>query len=634
MIAGILLFLTLVSANVFFIVYYNEPFERTLPISLLGITFLMYIAGLMNALRDGIYVIFLLGVILYAAVIYKIVKQGIRKSVSQIVTVPFIMFTVFFFTILVANRGIRPHVWDEFTHWALAVKSMCYHDALPTRSHDVFVSKDYPPGVTLFQYFYARWVMLSRGTDVFPVGAAYAATQMLQISFVFPLIRHKNIDSALSIIMTSMLVFLFPLFFFESIYRDIYADSTMGILIGASIATVALTPVKEKNLYYHILVLLECAFLVLTKRVGILLSLCLGGAYLLDCLFTVKDNFKDKMWEFIIRIFCTVVAVLVPYEVFRFDLKKAIKLETISTTAETAAVDPPEPVLAFGSSKDFFAKFFTYKYNIGYTGLTISCFFVIVICFIAVYALYRMYGIYFKQEQKRIALQGWYCAFIIIAWTAVFYYLMLTTIEESVLDSFHRYIPPSFMPVAFISVFGFYHLISVSTDHKKKAVLSLVAILVVAIIIPVKEPLKLINGTYRENALNYYNPLKTLCEKQDELDMTEEDKIYFIAQGDIGFFYSEMRYYSYPTPFQSGPFWFSDGKPDEKNPDKIRYSTTIDADEFLDIVKKNNVKYVMIFRTDEYFNNHFSSIFESGTIIADSSIYTLSSTSGLLIEAK
>ena len=102
----------------------------------------MYVAGLFNALLYGVYVIFSLGAMLYIAVFYKIVRQGVRKSVSKIISVPFIMFTVFFFTILVANMGICPHVWDEFTHWALAVKSMCYHDALSTRSHDVFVSKD------------------------------------------------------------------------------------------------------------------------------------------------------------------------------------------------------------------------------------------------------------------------------------------------------------------------------------------------------------------------------------------------------------------------------------------------------------------------------------------------------------
>lgn len=621
MIAGIILFLVLVSASVFFEIYFDEPFEKTIPISLLGIIFIMYIFGLLNILIFGIYFILIAAFVLYAAIAYHSFKTRAKTNIKKIINGPFVIFSLFFFLTMYANRGIRPHVWDEFSHWILAVKSMCYHDALFTKSLDPSINYSYPPGITLFQYFYSRWIMMYRKTDIFPVGAAYAALQILQMSFVFPLIKRNNLKNIFSTIMTLMVLFVFPLFFFDGIYRNAYADSIMGILLGASFATVALTSDKERNYFYDVLILFECAFFILTKRVGIMPAVSLGGAYILGCICDIRFAFKDRWKELLTKAAFTLFSIAIPLGIYRIDIRRVVASSTSIEAVTSESAVPPAPVsLDLTSTKAFFEKLYTLTYDIGYTRTVLPMFLVPLLGIIALYIIYSIYQKFFKEDKSRIAYMGLYCIFIALAWIGSYLVLAQVKIEDAVLHSFDRYISPCFMPVVYIVLFAIYNFISVTPNHKNK-IASLLVIAFLLVIEPMAEPVKFIDGSYRDYAYEYYSPLQTLCEKLESLELSEDDRIYYICQEDNGFFRYQMRYYAYPTTFVNAPAWFSDGIDDPDFPEKAQYSSTINADELLDIFEKENVTHVMIFRTDDYFINNFTSLFDSDTPIDESSIY-------------
>lgn len=131
-----------------------------------------------------------------------------------------------------ATKKITVSTWDEFSHWGLVIKEVLnYHNLLGINSAVSF--KEYPPGNSLFVYFFARF--FDEGE---PEGTYYFCQSLwILTSCVFCLrnLRWRKFDLVLMV--------LAGVLFFQSLrwlgYEpfSLYVDVTLGLLFGAILMT-------------------------------------------------------------------------------------------------------------------------------------------------------------------------------------------------------------------------------------------------------------------------------------------------------------------------------------------------------------------------------------------------------------
>ena len=641
MIVGITLLLGVIAGSVFFATYCNEPFEKTIPISLIWISFILLIAGVFEALLIGLYFIFVLSGVLYVSVIVYAIRHGIVSTCKRIFTGTFFIFVIYFFAILYANRGMIPHDWDEFTYWIMAVKSLCLNDALYTRTHEEMMS-GYPQGIAAFQYFFARSVMLVRKTDIFPAGAAYVALNLLQVSFVFPLIRKEYLKGIIMWVITIVSVFCFPIFFFSNAYSILVPDALLGMAVGAGMATVVLTPRNEKGIFYNVLIISECAFLVLAKRTGFLLAAALAGAYLLDVVYTNYGDIKKKWKEILLSVVGVGVAILFPYIAFVLETRQDDKVRA-------GLYSVPDVVQSFYSRTDgiekrvsviksFFEQFIYESFDFGHTGGHIPFYLLILVAAVLLYAIYLLYEKYNIDQKKYIIIFGVYSFIVFGAWISVFLYsylFKLSDIESGVLNSFGRYLTTGFMPIAYIVLFGFLSLIAVFSGRQKRIV-SLLLVVVLCTVIPVGEFLRFINGRYVEEAVESRKKIEYVIGLLADTDFDSDDRVFYISQSDYGNRRNQICYYAYPTSVCGGPWCFTDGKYDSEDDyqeNKMLFGSTKNAQELKATWDREKITYVLVHDIDDYFVDTFSSLFEDG-VPEENTLYKYDDSRGQLVKAE
>jgi hypothetical protein len=153
-------------------------------------------------------------------------------------------------------------VWDEFSHWGPMIRETVRLSDFHNNIESVLgVHRDYPPGVTLFQYFFIR---LAGG---FSQQNVFRALQLLTLSLMFPVF--SRIKNKLVVVCVFVVMLLLPDAFGISTYAIIYTDTILGVLLGLSIYLVMTKP--GTSLFYLINLYLVSITMVLTKQMGLLL---------------------------------------------------------------------------------------------------------------------------------------------------------------------------------------------------------------------------------------------------------------------------------------------------------------------------------------------------------------------------
>ena len=96
--------------------------ENSILITFLFIGILLYLLGLFNLMKLGIYLILILMIVAWGYILYSIYNKKIEvKEIFTVGTVLYI-FALIIVSILLRNTYYKH--WDEFSHWALVVKNM------------------------------------------------------------------------------------------------------------------------------------------------------------------------------------------------------------------------------------------------------------------------------------------------------------------------------------------------------------------------------------------------------------------------------------------------------------------------------------------------------------------------------
>jgi hypothetical protein len=223
----------------------KRPFQRVLPMSMIGSVLVLYLFGLFNVLWLGFW--FLLALAFFSVFwTFKSLKSSnipdFRSWIlTYLVTPGLLLFLVLYgyFFFLNLNRGYS--AWDEFSHWGMMVKEMVrtgnLYD-LPSSLSDIH--KDYPPAMQLIRYLFC---MLGGG---YSESLCYTSSEILVFSFFISVFNFKwsrwNLFYAVVFITSSILISLWVssaegTCLFLSTYVDIPLALTSGYVLYLSVST-------------------------------------------------------------------------------------------------------------------------------------------------------------------------------------------------------------------------------------------------------------------------------------------------------------------------------------------------------------------------------------------------------------
>lgn len=134
---------------------------------------LMYFAGLLNVLLIGAYALFFGGVALFIVVLArrKMALAYNRSSLSAM-NIGFALGLAFLIASLIDTKFIH---YDNFSHWAVVVKSMLIENQIPTAASAIIDFKSYPLGSSAFLYYFCRVVGNSEGVMLIGKGLLLTA---------------------------------------------------------------------------------------------------------------------------------------------------------------------------------------------------------------------------------------------------------------------------------------------------------------------------------------------------------------------------------------------------------------------------------------------------------------------------
>lgn len=125
-----------------------------------GISLFLYAGALIDMLNPSSWIVFGAGLFGFGFFI----KDVAEKKVSfPAPTLFFVCFCsgILIFTVLILR--FRFEHYDNFSHWAMIVKSMLITDQLPDAGTELVTFKNYPPGCAVFIYYVCRFLGNSQG---------------------------------------------------------------------------------------------------------------------------------------------------------------------------------------------------------------------------------------------------------------------------------------------------------------------------------------------------------------------------------------------------------------------------------------------------------------------------------------
>lgn len=218
----IYMFILIISGGFFLAIQFNKKIEQTIVINIMIIIGILYLFGLFDILKIGVYFVQALEI---AVLLFSLIKIVKHKQIikDNLLTPGFLVFILFYGFLIVLNHGRLFYNWDEFSHWGSVIKSMFYINDFSTNQTSGLLFRSYLPAMSLFQYFFE----CIRGD--FVEYYAYISYQVFMISFFIPFIKDYTWKDWRKIILTIPILFLTPIIFTSSYYSSIYIDTSLGI---------------------------------------------------------------------------------------------------------------------------------------------------------------------------------------------------------------------------------------------------------------------------------------------------------------------------------------------------------------------------------------------------------------------
>lgn len=305
----ILLYFIIISGSMFISYKTNKKIEKCIAPNIAIIILVLYVFGIFELLKYGVWVIAILNI---ALGLYTIIKNWKSRNEfkAKILTSGFGFFTILFFILMLTSYNKNLVDYDHYLYRSLNTKIMYYTDCMSKGFQAL-----YPPSINLLEYFFMKII------GVYLQGVEAFAVQIFGFALLLPLFdrikNNKFINTIVAIVIICVPAILGNLIFYEAAYPD----ALLGLLIGYSMYMLC---TEENNKFKLVSVILALAVTTLTKPAGFYISGIVIGMYLLIELLNNKCNTKKNIIKFlkseefknVIILTLAVILVFMSWKVF------------------------------------------------------------------------------------------------------------------------------------------------------------------------------------------------------------------------------------------------------------------------------------------------------------------------------
>lgn len=269
----------------------KQRFELTLPLSLMLVTLIVFIASFCGQMQLGFILAIIFALVFPVLIVFYLIrKRALPLNTKNFFTPGFIIFLCLYLIIFILNYDRAFTSWDEFSHWGPMVKEMLRLNKLYSVAESVLsVHKDYPPAVPLFETI---WCKLCGG---YKETYLYRSLQTLMLSLYFPaLVKFdwKRTPSfffkMLLILMAVLLVNLVVIAGEAGFYTTIYIDCLLGLMLAYCVSLILFEQRIRKFSIFNLTVALT--FLLLTKQMGIMFFLLILAIFVVNIFMVQRDS--------------------------------------------------------------------------------------------------------------------------------------------------------------------------------------------------------------------------------------------------------------------------------------------------------------------------------------------------------
>lgn len=603
----ILVFLIIVGGALLLGSVFKEKLENTIPAFMLLIIFVLYMSGLIFNLSIGFFLVVALaagGAILTS---YKLAKKESRsEAVKDIFCPSLLIFATLCVFVFIINLTRQFGHWDEFSHWGPMIRETFrlndFHNQIGS---SLYVHRNYPPAITLFQYFFLR---LAGG---FSQQDTYRALQLLTLSLMLP--AFAKVKSKLTIGCVFIVMLFLPDAFGNSTYLSIYTDTVLGVLLGYSIFLVV---VKNDGSVFNLMNLfLVSMTIVLTKQMGLLLVLIPVMILIIQwiaevALVSKKTNHNKKQtFNKLKSIGIIIVGTVVG------QLTWSARLTSVNVTGGqfsvgdiirntfellTGNIQPHQTITFVGYVEAFFNRSL-----IHFMGLTLfSLFIILSIGAILLHVYLRKQ----KRDDQLLSLAigtplsiGMYVVVMLFMYMVAF-----CEVEGPVLASYHRYMTTVLIGFGV----GFFLIVmNLLLDRENpKGTLRWKVLIFTGVFCVLAIP-----------GWAYYQILFSGLAPRADLEQEfivhhsalfegvnlEEDKVYLIVQGSTGEEFWRIRFYANPLHTNEIFTWSIGSLADEGH----LWTASMDAKQWSEKLLTNGFDFVYLYEVNQQFREEFGELF-------------------------
>ena len=652
-----IIFVPLMSFSLFFMLLFRKKWEEVIALSVVLMTAILYIAGLAEHLETGINIIYVLTIL---ALVFSICLFNLKKQVWRNLLSPgLFIFAVLMVIILFYNINMRRALWDEFSHWGLAVKDMFYFNSFAKHTDTTVMLPWYPPFITLFQYY----VQYQNG--LFSENLLYIAFQIVMCSFLLPCLKNIHLKNIRLLPHGLLILLCIPIIFFPEVFNSIRVDSLLAVILAYTIFCYYSHPL---SIFNFLRIAAGLFALVLTKEMGAPIAGLATIIFILDNIYQKKRFSLHSLFPFlgltlfVITVFCSWrIYLFIPVTQPSTEVSSSSEIseevcvqEKHLQTDEVSAEDLPNEVTAIPTSTSGFtlqnfiellsgnAPGWRYKtitnyiytlfsdptYSLGVINVSILdvCFLLLIIAFL----LSRCTEYRDDKNILSIALFGTLCGLPYLAFLLICYLFAFSPIEAEILHSFHRYAASWFAGVilAFI-MYMFSWLckqqqenLPITRFRLSPVNVCTILSLLLLIVTPLENLTNKNLGT--ETEYEYFYGVED-CSRMLRSFADQSDKVYLVCNDTDGFSYYLFKDAISPLTAQSGN-WDIFSSKEEYNAYLEKYSPTSNNASFLSINEWNKMlfneyDYVFILHPNEFFSSMYGGLFEDPKTIDNGTFY-------------
>lgn len=616
---------------------YSWRLEDGLPVTVGLIVLIEYIFGLFGGLFFGWVIcaslsLIIIGYVLISSLLnlgfWKNKFNGIKDSINKISDIyePIIIFLLVVSLVFFSTRYMRLHNWDEFSHWGVVVKQMCLENKLGTRTSMHLIASNYPPGMSLFQYYYEGFYTITSKKFSFKDSGLYFSYIVMIMCYIVPLASKASRKySCFMKAVVTVLFLIFPVIFFNDYFHSIYIDCFLGVMCGVGLAYISIddTTLSIKSLLYISSV---CFVVSISKSSGILFASVLFITYFVVVI--KKHHFRDIWKNVLILSFFSYL----PYAAWNIETRLSNK-GTINTTpihlssviqVLTGKVDDNVKSIISNMGKAIFGVSEpSYVYLIGDTNITVSYWILILIILLSLVCLSLLSKYYLKKNYKNMII----CSIMSVSQWIIFYLgMMFTYIFEfggelsGRLASYVRYVHTVYLGISILLITFFVYMIGeISTVRYK--IIGNFLITGMLLVVPWKYIYRSFSGLEVRDSINYAAQYDDVINQINKLSQywNENIRVYVICQDKREWFSGAASLATYygvlpnMANYEEDAFVLS-------NEVTGWFCADYTSAEWMDILV-NRYDYVAIYQVDDYFIDTYQELFTDRDTITGHSIY-------------